>query len=233
MLNVLIVDDEKKARETLRLMLERFCKDVQIVAELSSGQELIEKGVDKSIDVIFLDINFGKYTGFDILKELDRGDAKIIFVTAFDQFGIEAVKNQALDYIMKPVDPEELMHAIDKLRSEVRHPQEIPEQTKETLLLPINNTYTRIRFDDIVHVEADGAYVTIYCRTEKFYCAKSIGALEELLPKDGFMRVHHSHIVGLEHVKAVKIGRDEPIVLKSEKEVPLARNKRKELLSKL
>lgn len=233
-MNAIILDDEIKAVETLSLMLEKYCSEVNVVAKASSIQELLNLQISESVDIVFLDINFGEYTGFDILKMIDRKNAEVIFVTAFDNYGIEAVKNSAFDYILKPVDPEELIESIRKLSKLKKSLSKKPSTlNKQSLLIPEKNAYVRVDLSEVLYLEANGAYTQINTLKKVLTSSKNLKYFESQIQSDRFFRVHTSFIINLDMVDKVRMGRDQPLFMNNGVEIPISRNKRKELLDLL
>ena len=232
-MNALIIDDEKQAAETLKLMLEKYCKGVRVLQTFLGLEDIRNGSFTDRVDVVFLDINFGEYDGFDLIRKVDFGDAEIVFVTAHDNYGIQAVKEGAFDYIVKPVSPEELIECTDKLSKKKLSVDGTQQETRETMLIPVNNTYVKVNYADIDFIEADGAYSTIHCGEDRYLSSKRIGLYLDLLPKVDFVRVHHSYLVNVRSIKLVKAGRDQPVVLHNGMEIPVARNRRKQLMEVL
>ena len=125
MIRAIIVEDEKHSRETLVGLLDRYCKNVKIVAEADSYRGGLEMILKHEPDVIFLDIQMPDGSGFRLLEELDEINFEIIFTTAFDQFAIKAIKYSALDYLLKPIDPEELVSSLKKVENKISKQQKI------------------------------------------------------------------------------------------------------------
>ncbi len=234
-MNVIVVDDEIQAAETLSLMLEKYCLGVNVVGVFHGLEDLVAADVAQNLDIVFLDINFGEYTGFDVLDRVDFSGADIVFVTAYDNFGIQAIKEGAFDYIVKPIDPEELVNSVNRLHKKKNKLTRVQQNqdVKDTILVQVKNAYVKVRLADIEYIEADGAYSTIYCDDERYVSSKRIGWFETALPTNKFIRTHNSYLVNLEHVKMLKVGRDQPLVLSSGKEIPVARNKRKSVMDAL
>ena len=234
MIRAILIDDEPKAIQTLQLMLEKYCPEVLVVNSYSGINEIIENPISEQIDVVFLDINFGKYSGFDMIKKVNFNDAAIVFVSAHDNYGIEAIKNRAFDYLVKPIDPTELINTVNKLIQEItKSVRSIEPVSNPHLLIPVKNSYVRVYAQEIYFVEADGAYSKVYEKEAVYFTSKSIKFFEDLLPSELFFRVHNSYLVNISLIKSIRMGRDQPIILMNNKEVPVSRNKRKELMALL
>lgn len=234
MINAIIIDDEPKAIELLNKMLEKFCPEVKVIETYKSLSDIVASSFKIKFDLVFLDINLGKNSGFDILKKVDFDDAAIVLVTAHDNFGIQAIKNRVFDYIVKPVDPNELIETVNKLMKDLTKKKNQTEQSSDSfILIPLNNSYVRLIVNDLYYIEADGMYSRIVLNDNTFLTSKPIKHFETILPNKKFFRVHNSFLVNLSKIKYIKMGRDQPIILINDQEVPVSRNKRKELMELL
>ena len=214
MMTVAIVDDEKNARLTLRELLAEFCPKMNVVGEadgVDSGLKLLEK---KHPDILFLDIQMNDGTGFDLLDQAGQLDSKVVFATAFDQFAVKAFRYHAFDYLVKPIDPDELKELCRKLRKEATEQlsiQSIPEllrsiraQAIENLALSTSEGHIYLKLDDIIRLESNGNYTLFYSSEgDKIMVSRTLGEFGEILPDEIFYRTHQSHIVNLRHVRKV------------------------------
>lgn len=220
MIRAIIVDDEPKNRKVLRALLTQFCPDVVVEDEAASADEaaaLIEK---KKPDVLFLDIEMPYGNGFDLLDRLMPVDFEIIFITAFDEYTLKAFKYSALDYLLKPVNIEELQAAVEKaskkihlkninqqlanLLQNIRH----SESSSSRLAVPSQDGFFFIAMQDIIRIEAKGNYTHIYSRDgQKHVSSRTIKQYEEMLPRRQFFRIHNSHIINLTFIKKYHKGR--------------------------
>ena len=213
-LRVVIVEDEKHSRETLRNLLEEFCVNIKVVGLAASVQEAVSVIKAQQPDVIFLDIELQTGTGFDVLEQVKHLNFEVIFTTAFEQYAIKAVKFSSLDYLLKPIDLEELQDAVAKARKLKN--QAIYKKQLETLML--NLKQQKPKLNKICLATADGfefieVSSIIYCKAEGSYTkfilhggtellvSKHLKEYETLLLEQGFMRVHNSYLI---HLKAVK-----------------------------
>jgi two-component system LytT family response regulator len=201
----IIVDDEELARSDLKTMLSRF-STVEIVGEadnIASAAILIDKFKP---DLIFLDIQFPGETGFDLLDKIEI-KAKIIFVTAFDEYAIRAFDVNAQDYLLKPVNPERLAHALEKLEDEKGSP--INELRKfnndDSVFLEVNNKYHFIKINSIIRISASGNYSEITTFNGiKGLTQKTMKEWETRLPENTFIRIHRSTIINIEFVEKIE-----------------------------
>jgi len=204
MIKALLVDDEEKSRKNLSRLLETYCKDVTVVAEAGSVEMASELLQSHQPDVLFLDIEMGDGSGFQLLKQNDQHPFQVIFVTAHSHYAIKAFRFAAIDYLLKPIDVDDLVAAVEKLRPFCEAPQKIkPSVHEHYLQLKVSDGIVYVHFNDIIRLQAEGSYTVVYLSNrEKHYLSYHIGFFEPLL-NDGFYRLHKSHIVNLRHVKKV------------------------------
>jgi len=214
-MRAVLIDDEISNLENLRILLEKHCPQITIIATAQSvgdAVDVIEKYVP---DLVFLDIQMGDKTGFDVLKLLPTRNFDVVFVTAYDQYGIKAVKFAALDYLLKPIDIEELMNAVKK--AEHKFTRQIqtsqldfllqqlkkPEPTISKIALPMQSEIRYIALSEIVRCEADNTYTHFFLSSEeKITISKSLKEYADLLCPNGFLRTHQSHLVNPKYVKS-------------------------------
>lgn len=236
MLKAIIIDDELHCRTNLRQLLGRFCTDsVEIVAEAESVAQAIDKAGIFQPDLLFLDIELIGGNAFDVLDQLqDRINFQTILVTAYDQFAIRAIKYSALDYILKPIDVEELQISVARaqkvldssqgssLAQKKKTPQTIAiSSTIGTLLLPI---------ESINYCEAKGSYCRISLKEGRpILVSKNLGEMQGSLPADKFFRIHRSFLVRLAAIKQLEPEKRGEIVLHSGEVLPVSRRRRHDL----
>jgi len=243
MTRIAIIDDEIDARYSLCKLLEKYCPEVEIVGEATGVEEGIRLIHQQNPDVVLLDIAMQDGTGFDLLDHFPRPTFKVIFTTAYDQFAIKAFKYNALDYLLKPVDIEELVAAVEKAKksqlssfpdkitgllkmAKSRHLEQIALSSMEGLVF--------LKLEEIVHLEADGNYTTFHVTgKEKHTVVRPIKEYDNLLPPSSFYRTHQSHIVNLDFVKKFLREDGGMAVLSDGALVPVARRRRDDFLKKL
>lgn len=245
MFKAIVIDDEKNARELLSGMLKLYCPDMTVVGEADGVNSGIEAIKNLKPDVVFLDIQMPDGTGFDLLKAFDSINFKYIFVTAYQEYAIRAFKFSAIDYLLKPVDPSELIVAVDKLQnsfladetnqkfsafmdniqSSEEDPQKIVLRTTDSIIVAEKNS--------IIRCEAESNYTCFYFTDrEKITVSKTLKEYEELLTPSGFFRVHQSHLVNMQFVKTYKRFPDSYVELSTGEKIPVSVRKR-ELVVKL
>jgi len=214
-MRAIIIDDEISNLENLRTLLEKHCPQVVIVAtaqNVSDAVDVVEKHLP---DLVFLDIQMGDQTGFDVLKLLPTRNFEVIFVTAYDQYGIQAVKFAALDYLLKPIDIDELRNAVDKagqkFATQIQASQldfllqqlKKPETNASKIALPMQSEIRYVNLSEIIRCEADNTYTHFFLSNdEKILVSKSLKEYADLLRPNGFLRTHQSHLVNPKHVKS-------------------------------
>jgi len=245
MIKAVIIDDETDSIDTLKWKLENYCTNVDVIASFDSpaaGVNFLKKNPP---DLLFLDIEMPLLNGFDVLEELGRNISfDIIFTTAYDNFGIQAVKFSALDYLLKPVQNKELREAIEKHLKKTN--QKIPAEQIDSLLANVkgNAKGTRGRIalaskesiefvdpNDIIACEANSNYTNVYLQEgKKRVISKTLKEFEEMLSPFGFFRAHNSHLVNLDHVKEFIRGDGGYLVMENKMTIPVSKYRREELL---
>ena len=225
MMRAIIVEDEDNSRELLRSAIENFTDGIEVVGEAND----VESGVNTinrlKPDVLFLDIELPDGKGFDIIDKIKSGPYKVIFVTAYDDYAIKAIRYAAIDYLVKPLDLDDLEAAVERLKTRPALTsqnidflsQQIENKTNDNkIMVPSHNGYQMIDFDSIVSIEADSNYVFfILDDGKKYLAAHSLSYYEDLLPDEQFFRIHKSHIVNFNKVKSVESGRTGKALLKN------------------
>lgn len=214
-MKAILIDDEIFNLENLRTLLEKHCPQVNILATAQNVADAVN-AIEKHLpDLIFLDIQMGEQTGFDVLNLLPKRNFEVIFVTAYDQYGIQAVKFAALDYLLKPVDIDELKIAVnkveEKLAAQSRNSQldfllqqlKRPEAVTSKIALPTQSEIRYIALSEIIRCEADNTYTFFFlANNEKILVSKSLKEYADLLKPNGFLRTHQSHLVNPKFVKS-------------------------------
>ncbi|QEH44064.1 response regulator transcription factor [Chitinophaga sp. XS-30] len=214
-MRAVLIDDEISNLENLRTLLEKHCPQVSIIATAQSVSDAVD-AIEKYLpDLVFLDIQMGDKTGFDVLKLLPSRNFEVVFVTAYDQYGIQAVKFAALDYLLKPVDIEELIKSVNKaeykLATQIQTSQldfllqqlKKPEPNIRKIALQMQGEIRYVILSEIVRCEADNTYTQFFLSSgEKILVSKSLKEYADLLHPNGFLRTHQSHLVNPKYVKS-------------------------------
>ncbi len=242
-MKVVVVDDEKKTREGILDIIKNYCPEVKSITEASDVDSAIKVINEIIPDVLILDISLGEETGFDILQQLNHVDFKIIFITAYEQFAIKAIKFSALDYLIKPVNPKELIEAISnaskmlerdqtelKLNALLSNIENISNGVKKIILKTAESIFL-VNIQDIVRCESDDCYTIFYLTDrKKIMVSKTLKEYEELLSDYGFFRSHQSHMVNLYYMARFDKHDGGTIFMKDDTKVPVSSRKRSSLL---
>jgi two-component system, LytTR family, response regulator len=245
MLKSIIVDDEFKSRESLKALVEKFCKDIQVSAVCQNSDEAIRAINALKPDVLFLDIQLQRETGFDILQKLDKIDFEIIFTTAFSEFAVKAFKFSAVDYLLKPVDIEDLRKAIEKARKRVLgNISERMTQLAQTmkgntfkhsrLAVPSSDGLVFVSVDGILYCEASGNYTNIHMADgRKFVVSRTLKEYEEMLEDLDFFRIHNSYLINLNLIKKYIRGEGGQVVMTNDQALDVSKAKKKSFMDKI
>ena len=243
MIRAIIIDDEEDARVNLRTHLSHFCKEVEILDEadgIESGLQAIRK---YQPELVFLDVRLSPGSGFDILKQLEEIDFEVIFITAHDEYAINAIRFSALDYLLKPVDIAELVSAIKKvgqkqykLQKNIRYEilkKNFNEQFSQ-IVLPTMEGFIVVKVEQIIRCKADQNYTQFILEgNKKIVVSRTLKVYERLLKGFGFLRVHQSHLVNLKQV--VEYRRRQKggtAILKDGIEVPVSDSRKDDFLNR-
>ncbi len=235
--SALIVDDEKGNREYLAGLLEKHCPaitEVRMASSATAALALLESAVP---DVVFLDIEMPGGSGFDFLNQAGSVDFRIIFVTAYDAYALRAIKYSALDYLLKPVDPDELVKAVEKLD------ENKPEKKRLDLLahnlknkedrriaLSTQDEVIFVRIEEIIRLQGEANYTRIYLENDPpVLLSGNLGHFERLLQDDRFYRSHQSHLINSGHIRKYVKTEGGYFLMSDESQVPVARMKKDEV----
>ncbi len=215
MIRAILIDDEISNLENLQNLLEKHCPQVTIMATVQNVSDAVNCVEKYSAQLVFLDIQMGDETGFDVLKQLPKRNFEVIFVTAYDHYGIQAVKFAALDYLLKPIDIEELINAVNnaehKLATQLQTSQLdfLLQQLKKTdtnvstIALQMQTEIRYVALSAIIRCEADNTYTYFFLANgERILVSKSLKEYADLLRPNGFLRTHQSHLVNPKYVKS-------------------------------
>lgn len=246
-MKAVIIDDESKARKALAVLLKEYCPDVNIIGEAGSpdsGIKLIEQA---NPDIVFLDIEMPGGNGFSLLNSFDEVHFEVIFTTAYNEYALKAIKHSALDYLLKPIDADELKMAISKFKKKKASAivqNEEPEVGMisgfdsgntpiNKLILPVPKGFKIVATEQIIYCAASGSYTEIYLNDKsEIVVAKSLKYFEELLSKYNFFRVHDSSLINLFHVVEFVKGRGGQAILTDGTIVDISRDKKNAFLKK-
>jgi len=241
-LKVLIIDDEADAIDVLESIIEVNKHDYEIVAKTTNPVKGIELILKHKPDVVFLDIEMPELNGFQVLESIPVIDFEIIFATAYENYAIKAIKENAIDYILKPVTIPEVLDALKKVKRKKHERKDSVDNYKallkslnsnqlQRIKIPTSSGFELIEIDDLIYLEADGSYTTAYLKKEvKLVISKSIKQLEFLLNHNCFYRTHRSYIVNVNQLK--RFDRDQySLIMSNDSLVPLSRRRYDEFIS--
>jgi len=237
-----IIDDELNGRLAIANQIRKYCPQIEVIFQAEGVKEGIAYLQKKMPDVIFLDISMGDGSGFDLLNQIGaKLTSWVIFTTAYEEFAIKAFRYSAIDYLLKPIDPDLLTEAVNKI-SIYSHNQflqqklSILEENKadfSTIALQTHSGLQYVKILDILRCEADSNYTTVFFnRTEKIVVSKSLGDFEDLLENKGFARVHKSHIINLKKVKNTDFANNN-LVMEDNSIIEIARRRKEYLIAAL
>jgi two-component system, LytTR family, response regulator len=243
MLTAIIIDDESHSRNALKQKLANHCPELLLVAECADGEEGIQNIEQLKPDLIFLDVEMPRMNGFTMLQQLSNRNFELVFVTAYDYYAIKAIKFSALDYLVKPVEIEDLKLAVQKAMQK-RQPssgnerlelllQNMMNEKKEQhrIAIPSMDGLQFINLDNIIYLEAQSNYTFIYLAGQhKITVSKTLKDFEELLPPAIFIRIHHSHIVNKNAVEKYIRGEGGQVVMSNGATLDVARRKKEEFM---
>ncbi len=246
MIKAIIVDDELGARESLSKMIEKNCKSIGILAKADSMTSAYEAITKHQPDLVFLDIEMPNGNAFDLLEKFDKINFDIIFTTAYDHYAIKGIKYSAIDYILKPIDPEELIQAVHRFEEKAGQKNMLdqkfkmllsnikPENKLKKVGLPDGDGLIFINLADIIRCDSDGNY-TFFILTsgKKIIASRTLGEYEQMFADDNFFRVHRSHLINLQHVKKYIKGEGGYVVMSDNSQVEVSRRNKLEFLERL
>lgn len=239
-LKTIIVEDEKTSRDILRNYLAKYCPTVELVGEAENIQEGLELIRNHTLDLVFLDVEMPHGNAFDLLEQVGNRSFETVFVTAYNQYAIEALNTHASYYILKPVSIDELIKAVDyvaaikkketALENKVLTTNTAEKQGKITL--PVQDGFEVISAQDILYCQADDNYTQIFLKEgKKKLISKTLKYFEDALTGFGFARIHKSYLVNVDEITGYKKGKGGSVVLSSGKEVLVSASQKANLLA--
>jgi len=245
MLRSIIVEDEPHSQKTLANFINKYCPQLEIVSIAATVNEGTEQINQLKPDLVFMDIDLPDGTGFEIISQLHEPWPRIIFVTAYNQYAVKAFQISAIDYLLKPVDPELLIKAVEKV---LQTEDEQQQQSKKVavfnenrisgklnkMALPTQNGVQLVHINEIVRMEADGNYTTVFLKDKsKFMVSRKIKEFENLLETMHFFRIHQSHIVNLLLIDRYIKGEGGTVILEDGTQLEVARRRKEAFLKRI
>lgn len=241
-----IIDDEKHSLISTEILIRKYCPGIDIIAMENSPEKGIEVIESMKPDLVFLDIAMPRMNGFELLQALQFREFALIFTTAYNTYAINAFKVNAIDYLLKPIEPEELIKAIEKVKQNMEkdfHLKRIEtiirnlgknNSVNERLALPFEGRILMLDHNSIVCCESDRNYTLIHLADKtNLLISRTLKDIEQMLPHPNFQRIHHSYLVNINHVKEYYRGEGGEILLSNGKCLRVSRNKKEELLALL
>ncbi len=245
MIRAVIIEDEKSNRDNLAKILSVYCPKVEVLALCASAIEGRKSIMEHSPDLVFLDIEMPGGSGFSLLESIDEINFEVVFITAFDHYGIKAVKFCALDYLLKPVDILELVHAVDKVEKRIAEKTENlrlktmlsnrqNKKADQKIAIPLSDKIEFIEIVSIVRCEGESNYTHIYLKSgEHILASKTLKEFDELLCEHNFLRVHQSHLINLYEIKTYVKTDGGYLKMKDGASVSISRQRREMVMERL
>ena len=245
MMKAIIIDDELDCCETIAALLGSFCPDVELTGIYHNGAEALPIILQKQPDLVFLDVEMPKMNGFEMLEQLPQVNFDIIFTTSYDQYALKAIRFSAIDYLLKPIDREELQKAVQKVRMRSQRNmsqqveilmQKLHQPTKPVgkIALPTMEGLQMIPVDSIISCESDSNYTILLLKSKKkIIVSSTLKEMEEVLEDHSFARVHRSYLVNLNEVEKYVKGEGGYLIMSDGSMIDVSRNKKELLLKKL
>jgi two-component system LytT family response regulator len=245
MIRAIIVDDEPNCLDVLATLLERYCPEVTIVAACSSAEEALSVIAKENVQLLFLDIEMPHMNGFDLLQRIPRQDIQVIFTTSYDQYALKAIRFSALDYLLKPVDQEELQQAVRKASQRLSPalPQQLdillqklnsPSRQVDRIALPTMEGLQLLPVDSIISCASSSNYTILSLKdNQKLIVSRTLKEIEEMLGDYSFLRVHHSYMVNLNETRKYIKGEGGQLIMSDGSSIDVSRSRKDELLRRL
>ncbi len=243
MLNAVLIDDEESSLSSLKEKLAAYCPDVYIVAMCGNAAKGIEAIDTLRPDIVFLDIEMPVMNGFLMLQQVSYKNFELVFTTAYDHYAIRAIRCSALDYLVKPIEIEDLKAAVKKAGEKRSHPYPNPQiellveqlgnktNTPSRIAIPTAEGLQFLKTDDIIYLEASLNYTNIYCTgSKKYLVSRTLKDFEELLPSKIFLRIHHSYIINKHFAEKYIRGEGGQVVLSNGVILDVAKRKKSDFL---
>jgi two-component system, LytTR family, response regulator len=245
MITAVIIDDEQKNISMLISLLQDYCPQVCLLGSARSaaeGKQLIE---DLKPQLVLLDVEMPYGSGFDLLQSIPGLQTEVIFITAYDQYALNAFRYAALDYLLKPVNIEQLCEAVQRAGQKIKekntmrnyelllHNLDEKDISKQSIALNDKGQQHLVQLADIIYIIADGSYTHIHTRKRSFVSTKNLKDFEQMLPAGIFCRIHHGHIVNKRQIDKIQKGRGGAVLMKDGRKLEIAVRRKEEFLKML
>lgn len=244
MIRAVIIDDEPNAVGLLALRLSQHCPNVEVVASCTNSNKGVQAILDHRPDLVFLDIEMPQLNGFQVLEAVAGVSFALVFVTAYDKFALKAFRYSAVDYLLKPIDTQELIQAVQRVE---KHQKTAPEQFEhlkqqfsnlgkslpDRIALPYQNGVAFVDMKDILYCESDDNYTKFHLSDGQHYLAtKSLRDIQDLLEERDFLRVHRQYLINLSHIKKFVKGEGSYVVMSNQQTIPVSRAQKDRLMER-
>ncbi|MDR2236897.1 MAG: LytTR family DNA-binding domain-containing protein [Chryseobacterium sp.] len=231
-----IIDDEQDGRDYISLLLENEFPEIQTVFQASGVEEAYLYLSKNTPDILFLDVQLQDGTAFDLLSEIRETEAQIIFITAFENFAIQAIKNGAADYLLKPIRKMDFIIAVKKVLENIRKNKNpaAAALNENKISLPTLQGFRLTNISDIIRCEADSSYTTFYLTDKtRIIVSKTLHEFEEYLSRYNFFRIHHKHLINLSHLKEYIKGKGGQVIMADHSVLDVSVRKKNDFLLKI
>ncbi|NNE28945.1 MAG: response regulator transcription factor [Saprospiraceae bacterium] len=243
-MKAVLIDDEPLCTAGLKIDLEEVCPEIEILAAFNSPIEALSKIESLNPDLVFLDIEMPEMSGFEFLNSISKVNFKVIFVTAYDEFAVQAFRQQAVDYIMKPIQRNELKEAVNRVLSTIEennnylkieallNSMQFSTKSKK-LSVPNADGFDLIPINDIIYCQSHGNYTKIFFGAESRLISRVLKGIEASLQGHNFHRVHASYLVNLDKVKSIHRNDGGYLIMENDQRINMSRSKKGEVFDKL
>lgn len=245
MFKIFIAEDEIKTLNSIKMLIEEFCDDVEIIHTAQSVKSAVNFLSLNDVDLLLSDINFPDGTAFDILEKINYANFKIIFITAFEEFALKAIKVSASDFLLKPIKPKDLIHSVNKIKNDsLIENQQLQidalldnfknNNTEKKIVLKTSERLKVVKIKEIVRAESDGSYAVFYLSDKsKIIVSKPLKEFDNILFDFGFLRVHKSYLVNIEYVDSYEKSGGGYLKLIDGSQIPVSVRKKEFVINKL
>lgn len=232
---ICIIDDEKHGRDYITLLLKEEFPEIEIVFQASNIEDSYKNLVKKVPDILFLDIQLRDGTIFDLLSKFKEIPSQIIFITAFENFAIQAIKNGATDYLLKPVQKLDFIIAVNKALENIKKNKPAHHAIYENKIsLPSLQGFKMVNVADIIRCEADSCYTTFYMiNNAKIVVSRTLYEFEEILEGYNFFRIHHKHLINLSHLQEYIKGKGGQVIMSDNSILNVSQRKKNDFIQKI
>ncbi|ATL46517.1 DNA-binding response regulator [Chitinophaga caeni] len=249
-MQAIIIDDEKHCRDVLQMLLNKYCPQVKVIATCADGKSGLEAIQASEPNLVFLDVEMPGMDGFEMLQACKNINFSVVFTTAYDQYAIQAIRHSAIDFLLKPIDKDELIQAVNRAQA---HAQASPPNKKvdtllqflqqhlqpnERIALPTLDGLRMMPIKEILYCESDGGYTRIFMQQgvqdkPAVLICRTLKEVEDVLKEKGFFRVHNSYLINLSYIDKYIKGDGGEIVMSDGKSIPVSRNRKQEFLTRI